>query len=226
MIRTTTIRPFVAASLMLAAFAATASAAPPEFLTTEGAKAKFTISSGAGTLETVLIEGSHRTLKCTTDSGAGKIASAKVVEIEKLDYSGCKSAGLACNTPGDAAGVLLVNGATTGTLGFIKEGTPLEVGLLVKLAQNVKFECPAVKLAGEITGAVIGLIPNGELNTATKKLKVEFKQAGGVQEPLKFAGGIKESLESSFTGVFVQSGLSTNETLELTEAGVSVTVDG
>jgi len=227
MLRIRTVGLLLAGSLMVGACtAAAALAAPPEFLTTGGAKAKFTISSGPGTIETVLIEGVHRTLSCTTDSGAGKIASAKVVEIEKLDYSGCKSSGLACNTPGDASGVILVNGATTGTLGFIKEGAPLEVGLLIKLAQNVKFECPAVKLAGEITGAVIGLIPNTELNTATKKLKVEFKQSGGVQEPLKFMGEAKVSLEASFTGVFVQAGLSTNETLELTEAGVSVTVDG
>jgi hypothetical protein len=215
----------VTGSLIAVAFmSATATAAAPEFLTTGGAKAKFTISSGAGTLETVLIEGKHKTLTCTADSGKGKIASAKVAEIEELAFSGCKSEGVSCKTPGDAAGVILVNGATTGTLGFIKEGAPLEVGLLIKLAQNVKFECALLK--AEVTGAVIGLIPNAELNTATKKLKVEFKQAGGVQEPLKFMGGVKESLESSFTGIFVQSGLSTNETLEMTEAGVTVTVDG
>jgi hypothetical protein len=108
-------------------------------------------------------------------------------------------------------------------LGFIKEGTPLEVSLVLKLAQNIKLTC-----GGELGSHRSDNRLNPERTTQPGNYRTEnriqtIRRSAGTAE---IHGGVKESLEASFTGAFVQSALGSTETFGLTGPGVTVTVDG
>lgn len=178
----------VAVFAMSAVAVSSASAALPEFVPANGkfpVPAKFT--SGAGTLET---EKGH-TVKCKADSGAGEIASAKLIDAIIIKFTGCTTSvpilgTVECKTAGAGAGVIETNKLSAKPV--YDNETKTAVALLVAnekegaagLYAEFKCENSLIKETIKVKGSTLILIT--PLNTATKLFKTSAKQTKGKPE--------------------------------------------
>jgi hypothetical protein len=193
---------------------AAASGALPEFLPT-GTKATFTMTSGATTIGPI----GGGAVECSADTGSGSITGAKTFSI-RISCTGTKAFGFSnCTTSGSKSGEIVVNG--TGTLGFVKSTSPLEVGASVAIVET-EFACAAGLLKAKLRGAAIGFV--SPINTSSTTGLLRFTGSAGKQNPLHFEGGSDLTLEISKNGsTFEQADLISEETLTYSE---KITVDG
>lgn len=142
---------------------------------------------------------------CLKDKGTGQINNNRL-GTEVVDYEGCKTGTLSCNTPGDAVGVILMNYDThlTATLLPNKELVLEEVS---KLPEAVAATCGVTK--DKIRGADIGLLkgPKTLVKTKSANLSLQTEKEGKTQvlkeceldKEFCFEGGVHKKflLESS-----------------------------
>jgi hypothetical protein len=172
----------IMAVLALAMVAATtASAALPEALDNVAGNT-FTATSGEGELKAGIF-----TIKCKKDKATGEVTGAKTL-TSTVTFEECSIAGLAANSLGGSAATIVV--AVTGLLCFIKEGSPLEVGVLFTLpSAGVHIEIPAFAELVLVTGTVIGrLTPINELKTGVYSVTLPspaIAKCGGTTASLK-----------------------------------------
>jgi len=161
----------------------------------------FTSTSGKGKLETV----GKKTVTCEADTNDGEITGEKTDTV-LVDFTGCKSSGVSCNTPKDNPGEILTV-LLASTLGYINKAAKT-VGILLAPKEGtffVEFECTGFAKS-KVTGSVIGELkpPTGknfnEDILASEAYSLVFKQTLGVQAITKFEGGEEEFLKSSLNG--------------------------
>jgi hypothetical protein len=207
----------------VSALAAATASALPEFLPTN-TKAKFTSTSGPGTL----FSGGGN-VECTSDTNEGQILSATHFDVLIL-FKGCKAFGFAnCTTAGQPSGTIHITGL--GLLGFIKKTAPLDVGASIEITglnakleekSPAEFSCAGGLAKIAIRGAAIGLIE--PLNTSSTTGKLGYKAPGGKQEFTKFEGGAELTFESSKNGgAFEKAAEETTDTITFAEA---ISTDG
>ena len=201
----------VVAAMAIVAISALASAsasALPEFLPTT-TKAKFTSTSGPGTLETSAKE----QINCSADTNEGQILSATTFDVT-IKFTGCKAFGIAnCSTTGAASGELVVK--ATATLGYLSK-TAKTVGAKLNVTE-FEFTCAGGLVKGKVKGAVIGQLT--PVNKKTKTGELILKQTGGENEFQHFEGEATLSkLESSKNGgAFELAGEETTDTITFAE---------
>jgi hypothetical protein len=167
----------------------------------------FTGKGGAGVLLTL----AKAEIACKKNTIALSVESA--TEKDKhgeftIKFEGCTAFGLATNSLGDAAGIILT--PVLWLLCFIKAST-LEMGILVKLDTDIHLEVPSLKQLFAIKGSAVGAItPDAKKATA---FTVEFKQKAGDQEPNECEkNGVVEKLEVELEGKAAEgSGLTQKE---------------
>ena len=191
-----------------ATLTASASAVLPEFV--GPFPTPFTAKSGATTLETV----KKATITCATDTAIGEVSGPKS-GVETITFSGCELVTLSipCNSVGLPPGEI-VTAPLLMTLGYIS-GPKKEAGIDLSTATGgplMTFLCGPLRVL--VDGSVIGKItPVNKLVKPPAHFMLKFVQAAGKQKPPKFEGGPIDVLFTSFGGPFVESGLSTTETI-------------
>jgi hypothetical protein len=197
------------ATFLMAAGGATALAATPELVNSEGnelVKKDFTGTSGKSTLETK----SGEKVSCTAGTEPGEVTSPTTFNVSVV-FTGCSAFGLLkCNTPGAKSGEIAFS--AEGGLAYASE-VGEEVVADLKLPSEVTINCTASETL-KIRGSVI--CPIGPLNTAMMDLTLSCKQTKGVQAPAEYEDGagehITDILETKGEGLkkfaFEQSGLS------------------
>jgi hypothetical protein len=194
-----------------AAFAATASAAPPEF--SAPFPNPFTSASKASTLETV----TKVRVKCTASTDSGMVTGPKTVSV-RIDFTSCTTtaiAGVLCQSPNGAPGEIQTE-LLLGTLGYVTAPPATEVGLDLSNPTGgplAVFFCGTLK--GEVFGSVIGKVtPLNKVITPGKHVGVKFMQKAGHQTIKMLLGG---PLDVPFTslggGPLVESGLAFSDSL-------------
>jgi len=173
----------------------------------------FSSTSGIGVLETV----GGTKVECAKDKNVGRIIGPSQVRIF-VTFTGCGTEVLgkreACTSSGANVEEIKTK-ELSGQLRYIKEPATTEVGLQLKPASGelfAEFTCAGVSI--KVKGAIIGKVTSA-LNTYSRTGTVRFKQTKGKQEPEKFEGGVKETLESTnLFGTFEQSGEDTTDNIE------------
>jgi hypothetical protein len=193
----------LAATMIMAS--ADAYSAEPNFLPSAGVT--FTGKGPKATLESVGEKG----ITCQENLVEGQVSGEQTVTVKNINFKKCKAFGfVGVNSLGDVAETVLT-GEMTGHLCFTNKA-PLEVGLVLKLVNNLHIEEPVIKELLVLRGIVIG-----ELSPVGKKAKefhVAYAQTKGKQEPVRCEGGAVEDLETSFNGgAFELAGLAVTETL-------------
>jgi hypothetical protein len=198
---------------LTAAMATTANAAEPPALITYSGSGAFTVSSGAGELET---SGKIK-VTCTGDDGTGQLGKNQATTAElTITFLSCETLGLKCKSAGLANGNIQTV-QLAATLGRIKAG---EAGILIKPKTGTAFLVP-VLCGGEVEftaiGSVIGKLT--QVDTQTKQLTATFTQAGGLQTIKKFEGETTTNNLIAKVGVTgaEQAGLVSEEKLTLRE---------
>jgi hypothetical protein len=208
----------VAAFVMSAMAAGTASAAKPEFLF-QGSKPDFSSKSGAGKLET----SSGETVSCTADTDRGEVEGAsgskKVTDV-LISFTGCTSKILTITYKCQTAGANPEEIKTTdleGELGYIKKAAPVEVGLLLKPKGTnlfAEFECVhnTEKIIIKVKGSIIGKItPINKLVDPGEHATLTYEKGAKTGEPeiTKFEGGAKDELltETTISKKFLESSI-------------------
>jgi len=171
-------------------------------------KAKFTSSGGVGVLTTVGGSG----VECQKESSAGEFlpGSNKEEAGVIVKFTGCKSLGLACTTPGAESGELVTN-ELDGLVGWenkAKKKTALELYPALSVTSGLFIEFSCGGLVVKVQGHVLVPIKN-DIMTKTENLK--FVAAKGKQKPEKWenqSGPLETAiLEASFKGgPFEQAG--------------------
>ncbi len=194
------------AALALSAVAsATASAALPEQSPTSGT---FTISSGAGTFETLKKE----SVKCTKDKGTGEITGAKT-DKSKITFEGCTGPfGVKCNSTGEAAGNIKIE--INSEVVYLNKATK-STGEKLALASEVEIKCTALATL-KVRGAT--LCPVTPINTKATVFTITCKQTSGKQEFREYENEKGEKVKaitetSKNGGAFEESGLQDTDTL-------------
>jgi len=190
-----------------AGVAASASAALPEFVPSP---APFTVKSGATTMETT----SKAKIVCAADTGVGEVMGPKTGTAQ-LVLTGCEfvTLSLPCMSVGRPPGEV-VTASLLMTLGYIN--TPKkEVGIDLSTATGgplMEFVCGALRVL--VSGSVIGKItPVNKLVAPPGHFILKFTQAAGKQKPPKFELGPIDVPSMSFGGPFIESGLTSTETV-------------
>jgi hypothetical protein len=173
-------------AVMIAASAATASAALPEFSKSAGLKGEF---------GPVLIETNNNvTIKCETSLFSGEVSGgSKTVVGLKETYKRCKAGTAECTSSGAVEGEIVTE-ALSGELGYLN-ASKKEVGLRSESSKGKEsafaaFTCEKIEIV--VKGAVIGAF--GPVNTETTKFELGREGAKGVQAIKKFEGGLEEVL--------------------------------
>jgi hypothetical protein len=153
--------------------AATASAAMtlPEFKT----KTSWTGTSGAGALKASGVE-----IACTKGSNSGSLTSGNAGTFS-IKFEKCSSSitGTECNSEGDAAGIVLVNGSWNLVLTTISS---VDKHLVWFLVTEFKAKCGTVTITTK--GNVLGEITPA--NTSTKSYVLKEELNGTTQEYTTF----------------------------------------
>jgi len=190
----------------LGAMALTATASAESGFLGNANPVSFTISSGAGTFQSV---GSSIVVKCTSDSGEGQNTAEDTLGWFEVKFKGCTAGGLAAT--GLSCGLTPTSCASKeifvqGSYHLYAEGGK---AYLVLLPTEVHFE--VLGILTSVKGSVIGEITSP---TGTKeKITVALKQAGG-KNSIEEVAGKKFTLESETNGgAFEQSGEETTETI-------------
>jgi hypothetical protein len=125
-----------------------------------------------------------------------------------IHLEGCTTGGLALNSLGDKAGIILFHVEIHNCM--IKKE---HFGLLIK-PLLIHLEIPAAKTLLELLGSFIALIE--ALPTEKRHFELNVTQVGGVQSIEKCEGGEKDTLLTSENhGAFVQAALEAKEFLIL-----------
>lgn len=168
--------------------ASSASAELPEILPvpTVEKPAKFTSEAGEVELETTV--GTRVTCKKAKNKGEFDTQDEGFVLV---DFEGCKDEGANCNSPGDAAGVILTFGNMEAV--DILPGGVLRLGLWIEPEEEEKiadltFTCGVVKVT--MLGSVIGAVENAAGGTLLdlekfKELKVLWKRTTLGEQEIK-----------------------------------------
>ena len=172
------------------------------------AKAKFTSTGGIGVLTTVSGSG----VECKAETSTGEFVPGNNKEETGIvvTFTGCKSLGLPCTSPGAKAGELITN-QLEGIVGWgDKEAkkTDLELSPAKGVASGlfIEFECSG--LIVKVKGHVLVPVKNDKM-TSTTTLK--FKASKGKQIPEIWEESLSPTiLEASFSnfgkGTFEQAG--------------------
>jgi len=173
----------------LGAFASTAAFAELPLIVPEPTKASpatFEATGGVSKLES--IAGSVIECKTLAESN-GEFTSGDAGKTA-LNFEGCKSSGVGCNTSGDTKEKLLF---PENTINLVdpKAGT---LGTLITLTKTLVSKC-GVSLTIEVKGAVLGSIAGVKSGQKVKAFTASFKQSAlGVQE-LKTCISLKATCE-------------------------------
>jgi hypothetical protein len=163
------------------------------------AKTKFTSAGGIGVLTTV----GHASVECKAESSNGEFVPGNNKEEAGVYviFTGCKSVGVPCTSPGHASGELETN-ELEGIVGWenkARKKTDLELypAKSVKTGLFIEFECSG--LVVKVRGKVLVPIKNDKM-TETETLK--FKASKGKQKPEKWEESSEKAiLESSFSNI-------------------------
>jgi hypothetical protein len=112
-----------------------------------------------------------------------------------VDFEGCTFLGLAVNSTGDKAGIILTHIEAHNCM--IGKG---KFGLLL-IPLQVHLEVPAAKALILIRGAVIGELLGAAEGTKVLTYKLDLNAPGGVQAIKKCEGGSENELFASLDGV-------------------------
>ncbi len=179
-------------------------------------KAKFTSAGGIGVLTTV--GGSGVECKAQTSTGEFVPGNNKEETGIVVTFTGCKSLGEPCTSPGAKAGELTTN-ELEGIVGWEnkeRKKTDLELFPAKSVSSGlfIEFECSG--LVVKVKGKVLAPIKNDKM-TETETLK--FKASKGKQKPEKWEESpFPAILEASFSnfknGAFEQAGQNINSTVK------------
>jgi hypothetical protein len=157
-----------------------------------GGKPKFASSAGPVTLETV----GGFTIKCSSGEVTGEYTGAKTASVT-LGFVGCLRTDTLqkCQTtPLKEAEIETV--PIEAEIGFIQGGEKPKVGLDLKPAAPIAFDCGTIADENHallsLEGSVIGTIKPPNSMRAT--FKVIYTATGGKQIPEQFEGGVKDTL--------------------------------
>jgi len=154
---------------------------------------------------------------CKALNSAGKYTGNKTVKVTSVNFTGCESGGIKCNTVGKGVGEISVK-ELDGELGVYAKGETTvkdKIGNVLwptggkpetgaTAAEFVEFNCGGLTV--NVRGAVISPVTANAMKLIAT---VKFTAAKGVQKPTKFLGGINMYLESSFAkAAYEQSGQS------------------
>jgi hypothetical protein len=198
--------------------AASASAADQLAYTGNG---KFSLGSGSGVLETA----SGLQITCTSDSGNGVLASPSpaTTALLTVSFKGCKSAGKACTSEGQASGT--VQTKTLEATFLLTTAGAGAIRLTPDPATGTAFLPPSKcgSIAFEVEGSVIGTLKEA----SSTELTAGFLQTSGVQaitkakkETEEFSGQLKANLGSGLE----LAGLESTEALKPETGTVTLTV--
>jgi hypothetical protein len=192
----------VAVLALSAVVASAASAALPEFVASKF-PVKFTLTSGAGLLETV----GGRQVKCTSDSGSGEILNAKETKNTVVKFKGCTAKGpfgtLECqsgSTKGEIVtkkvkGLLVYDNKAEKKAAILGEGE--ETG-----AFFAEFTCTGVLVEEKmkVKGNALGLIT--PVNTKSTLLKISATMSKGKPTDLAYEtdAGVKGTAKTETKG--------------------------
>ena len=179
-------------------------------------KAKFTTTGGIGVLTTV----GGSSVECKAESSAGEFlpGSNKEETGVVVTFTGCKSLGLNCTSPGHATGELVTN-ELEGLVGWENKAlkkTDLELHPAKGVTSGlfIEFECQGLVI--KVRGNILVPIKN-DIMTATETLK--YTDAKGKQKPEKWEESAeKQILEASFSNTknaaFEQAGQEITSTVK------------
>jgi hypothetical protein len=181
------------------------------------AKRKFTSTGGAGLLETV----GGAKVECKTEASTGEFKPSNKEEAAVVvTFTGCKSVGAYCTSPGKASGELVTNEleATVGWENKAAKKTDVELYPAKSVASGEFIEFSCTGLVVKVRGKVLVPIKNDKM-TETETLK--FKATKGKQKPERWeesgSPAVLESAFSNFGGVFEQAGQTITATVKAEE---------
>ena len=168
-------------------------------------------------------------VKCAKNKDTGEFTTQDAGKVS-IDFEGCETKGASCTSPGDAKGVILVEGVTE--LVDVLPTATLDLGILITPTAIgggvLKFECSGV-FTVEVKNSLIGVVDNtkGELlaaNTKTKELKALWKAEEKEGKPvlgeqqIKTCDLLKATCEGKKFGLESNFGKGAELTAEITDA--------
>lgn len=222
--------PFVLAALAVSAVAASTAVAAPEFVAEGGAKVAGTEMRTSGGASTLVTPGTEVTVKCASEAGTGKIASATAVNKVLVTYEGCK----AFHNETECGDARTKGGATAGKIkpttlkGVLGEVAASEAaserGLRLQPESGTTFNeiefKPACNFINstQVTGEAIGAISPKGVFTESGELPY-LLNASNEQTIKRFVGGAEEVLEA----FFFTSGMEDRESVTFVGKKIKVT---
>ena len=188
-------------------------------------KNKFKTTGGTGKLETL----NGTTVTCVTEESGGEFNSPKTVSGVVVKFTGCKSAGITCNTEGAKESEIVTN-QLEGKIGFEKRelvATKSKVALdLLPIAADgglyVTFNC-GISLHITVGGSV--LVPLKPTNKMLSTLTLKYSATKGHQKPEHFEGEPDDVLVTEIngkkpeqSGITISSTQTAEEPLEVSSA--------
>jgi hypothetical protein len=179
-------------------------------------KAKFTSAGGVGVLETV----GHASVECKAETSDGEFVPGNNKEETGISviFTGCKSVGLPCSSPGHASGELETN-ELEGLVGWenkARKKTDLELypAKSVKSGLFIEFECEG--LVVKVRGKILVPVKN---DTMTESTTLKYNDSKGKQKPERWEESSEKAiLESSFSnfnsGAWEQAGQKITSTVK------------
>jgi hypothetical protein len=219
----------VAAALGACAALAGPASAGPIFYTKAaigevGQPVKFT-----GTLGAAFLEGKSSKAKITCVGGTsnGEAATSTTAKNGTVTFTGCETAGLPCNSAGEASGVIktFTLAGEIGALSSTLPGARLFSQAEGRGGKLAEFQCGGGLVTVVVTGSVIGSLSGASGNTVAEgKIptsgKLTFAESGGAQKYTKFVGESEgEQLTSTVNGSPELGGQSVIATLKSVPAG-------
>ncbi len=185
------------------------------------ASSPFAGTGGGANLEVIGVGG----ISCTHNSDSGEFTGPKTVGKIKVTFTGCEFESKKCQGDAPAAaheGEILTNNLV-GEVGYVNKGEK-KVGGLFKPETGLyftEFNCGELKF--RVSGGVIGNVTS-TINAFTNSVTLDFKESAGIQNPLRFEGGLEETLmtEEGGKGEWPEGGTAKNQSgqsLETTNTG-------
>jgi hypothetical protein len=139
-------------------------------------------------------------MECTGETGSGEYSGNKTIANVRMTFTGCFLADgpLKCTSSGSATGEVVTT-ALHGELGIIKSSAegPVKNAIGTDLQPQpgepvATYGCESVgTIPTTVIGAVIGEVHR---NTMVTKALVNYVGSGEVQKPMRFEGGVEETL--------------------------------
>lgn len=206
----------LAAMLLIGAVSAGAASAA-EFAASPSFPVKFEGEGSVGLLETQ----KGRSVTCAEGEANGEVGGSTGAKASVV-FKGCHAEHfplLTCTSAGRAAGEI----ATVSMKGTPVNLTKTEVGILLQPESGevmAEFKCSLSPISETliVRGAVIGKVPNAELNSFRSTLHLEFKAVKGTQEYTK--------VEGSTTSYFLTTEGKGTEPFAAEQSGINEAVPG